>query len=76
MDAIIRDFSLALAAEGKKPKTIKIYTDAASWLQRTQELDDWSTVKKSTSAGTSRSSSKTTLPPTPTTSTERYSSRA
>jgi integrase/recombinase XerD len=47
MDAIIREFSLALAAEGKKPKTIKIYTDAASWLQRTQELDDWSTVKKS-----------------------------
>ena len=28
-DPIIRDFALALAAEGKKPKTIKIYTSAA-----------------------------------------------
>lgn len=42
-----RGLLLALAAEGKKPKTIKIYTDAASGLQRTQELDDWSEVKKS-----------------------------
>ena len=47
MDAIIRDFALALAAEGKKPKTIKIYTDAASWLQRSQGLEDWSEVRKS-----------------------------
>lgn len=46
-DPIIRDFSLALAAEGKKPKTIKIYTSAASWLMEAQELEDWSAVKKS-----------------------------
>jgi hypothetical protein len=40
MDAIdlVRDFSLALAAEGKKPKTIRTYTDAAKWLQRTQKI--------------------------------------
>jgi site-specific recombinase XerC len=46
-DSSIRDFSLALAAEGKKPKTIRTYTDAAAWLQRTQELEDWSEVRKS-----------------------------
>lgn len=46
-DAIIRDFSLALAAEGKKPKTIKIYVDAAVWLQRSQNITDWTTVRKS-----------------------------
>lgn len=47
MDAMIRDFSLSLAAEGKKPKTIRTYTDAASWLQRTQDITDWSEVRKS-----------------------------
>lgn len=46
IDPLIRDFSLALAAEGKKPKTVKIYTDAAYWLKDTQELTDWSEVKK------------------------------
>jgi integrase/recombinase XerD len=46
IDPLIRDFSLALTAEGKKPKTIKIYTDAAYWLKDTQELNDWSEVKK------------------------------
>lgn len=47
VDPIIQDFSLALAAEGRKPKTIRIYTDAAAWLQKTQEITDWSAVKKS-----------------------------
>lgn len=47
MDAIIRDFALALQAEGKKPKTIRTYTDAASWLQRTQGIEDWEDVRKS-----------------------------
>jgi len=46
-DDTIRDFALALAAEGKKPKTVKIYTDAASWLQRSQDITDWSTVTRS-----------------------------
>jgi len=46
-DPIIRDFALALAAEGKKPKTVRTYTDAASWLQRTQEIDNWSEVRRS-----------------------------
>jgi site-specific recombinase XerD len=46
-DPIIRDFSLALAAEGKKPKTVRTYTDAATWLQKTQELTDWSEAKRS-----------------------------
>jgi site-specific recombinase XerD len=45
-DPVIRDFALALAAEGKKPKTVRTYTDAAAWLQRTQELEDWSAVRK------------------------------
>ena len=36
MDAMIRDFSLSLASDGKKPKTIRTYTDAAAWLQKTQ----------------------------------------
>ena len=40
MDALIQEFSLALAAEGKRAKTSKIYTDAARWLQRTQKIDD------------------------------------
>ena len=35
MDSIIRDFGLSLAADGKKPKTIRTYTDAASWLAST-----------------------------------------
>lgn len=43
---MIQDFALALTAEGKKPKTIKIYTSAATWLMEAQELDDWSKVKK------------------------------
>jgi integrase/recombinase XerD len=47
MDAMIQEFSLALAAEGKRAKTIKIYTEAAAWLQRTQGLADWSEVKRS-----------------------------
>ena len=38
MDAMIQEFSLALAAEGKRVKTIKICTDAARWLQRTQGI--------------------------------------
>jgi site-specific recombinase XerD len=46
-DPIIRDFALALSAEGKKPKTVRTYTDAASWLQKTQEIEDWSEVRKS-----------------------------
>ena len=47
MDAMIQEFSLALAAEGKQAKTIKIYTDAAAWLQRAQGLTDWPEVKRS-----------------------------
>lgn len=47
MDALVRDFALSLAAEGKKPKTIKIYTDAAAWLQRAQGIDDWSSITRS-----------------------------
>jgi hypothetical protein len=27
MDDLVRDFALSLTAEGKKPKTVKIYTD-------------------------------------------------
>jgi integrase/recombinase XerD len=46
-DPIIRDFALALTAEGKRPKTVKIYTSAASWLMEAQELQDWSNVRKS-----------------------------
>lgn len=46
-DPLIRDFALSLAAEGKSVKTIRTYTDAASWLQRTQELEDWTEVRKS-----------------------------
>jgi integrase/recombinase XerD len=46
-DPIVRDFALALAAEGKKPKTIRTYTDAATWLEKAQEVDDWSRVRKS-----------------------------
>jgi hypothetical protein len=37
-DALIRDFSLSLQAEGKTAKTIKIYCDAAYWLKDTQQL--------------------------------------
>jgi integrase/recombinase XerD len=33
---LVDTFALALAAEGKKPKTIRTYTDAARWLERTQ----------------------------------------
>lgn len=33
---LVETFALALAAEGKKPKTIRTYTDAARWLERTQ----------------------------------------
>lgn len=47
MDAMIRDFSLYLAAEGKKPHTITIYTKAAIWLQREQGITDWTSVSKS-----------------------------
>lgn len=46
-DPVIRDFALALAAEGKKPKTIRTYTDAATWLQKTQGVDNWPQVRKS-----------------------------
>ncbi len=46
-DPIIRDFALALAAEGKKPKTISIYTKAADWLMRGQDIEDWADVRKS-----------------------------
>jgi len=46
-DPIVRDFALALAAEGRKPKTIRTYTDAAAWLQRTQALAAWSEVTRS-----------------------------
>jgi hypothetical protein len=46
-DPIVRDFSLALLAEGKKPKTVQIYTPAATWLMEAQELEDWTDVKKS-----------------------------
>lgn len=46
MDAIIRDFALSLQAEGKKPKTIRTYTDAAAWLQRSQGIEDWHDVTK------------------------------
>ena len=45
MDDLVQAFSLALAAEGKKPKTIKIYTDAAAWFQATQAVD-WPQVRK------------------------------
>ena len=71
-DPIVRDFALALAAEGKKPKTIRTYTDAATWLQKTQGVDHWSGSLRS--ALTSRPSSKATHPRTPPTSSERYSS--
>lgn len=47
MDALVRDFALKLAAEGKKPKTVKIYTDAAVRLQNASGLTDWATVGKS-----------------------------
>ena len=46
-DPTIRDFSLAFTAEGKKTKSIRTYTDATSWLQKTQEIDDWPEVSKS-----------------------------
>lgn len=46
-DPVIQDFALALTAEGKKPKTVKIYTSAATWLMESQGLDDWPKVKKS-----------------------------
>jgi site-specific recombinase XerD len=46
-DPIVRDFALALVAEGKKPKTIRTYTDAATWVQKAQGVDDWSQVRKS-----------------------------
>lgn len=45
-DPIIRDFALALTAEGKKPKTVKIYTSAASWFMNAREVADWSTVTR------------------------------
>lgn len=45
-DELIQDFSLALAAEGKKAKTIKIYVDAAYWLKETQGLESWTAVTK------------------------------
>lgn len=46
MDAMIQEFALALTAEGRKSKTIKIYTDAASWLQRAQSIEDWAHVSR------------------------------
>jgi site-specific recombinase XerD len=46
MDAMIQEFSLALTAEGKKPKTVKIYTDAAAWLQKTQDITNWPECSK------------------------------
>jgi hypothetical protein len=47
VDAIIREFSLYLASEGKKPRTITIYTDTASWFQRAQRIEDWTKVTRS-----------------------------
>ena len=46
-DPVIREFSLMVAAEGKKPKTIRTYVDAASWLQRSQEITNWEDIRKS-----------------------------
>jgi site-specific recombinase XerD len=47
MDDLVRDFALSLTAEGKKPKTVKIYTDAARWLQRSQGIGDWRGITRS-----------------------------
>ncbi len=47
MDAMIRDFSLSLASDGKKPKTIRTYTDAAAWLQKTQGMTHWASISRS-----------------------------
>jgi hypothetical protein len=47
MDAMIRDFSLSLASDGKKPKTIRTYTDAAAWLQKTQGITHWASISRS-----------------------------
>jgi len=46
VDAIIRDFSLALRAEGKSAKTVKLYTKAAEWLQVSQGIEDWEDLKR------------------------------
>jgi integrase/recombinase XerD len=46
MDDTIKQFALYLAAEGKKPKTIRTYTDAASWLWRELDVDEWQQVTK------------------------------
>lgn len=48
MDASIQDFKLSLQAEGKKPKTISIYINAAEWLQRAQNITSWEDVTKTT----------------------------
>lgn len=46
MDAMIQEFSLALRSEGKSPKTVKIYTKAAEFLQTSQGIEDWSDVTR------------------------------
>ena len=73
-DPLIRDFSLALAAEGKKPKTVKIYTDAAYWLKDSQELRIGQMLRRTTLASTSLTCSKVTPSLTRTTSSAPYSS--
>lgn len=44
---LIRDFGLYLASEGKSRRTTEIYTLAAEWIQKTQQVEDWSSVTKS-----------------------------
>jgi len=47
-DALVDDFALMLTAEGKKPKTIKIYVKAAEWLRDAQGVTNWHAVTKAT----------------------------
>jgi site-specific recombinase XerD len=44
---LIREFSLYLASEGKKPRTITIYTDAAKWIQKAQGITEWAQITRS-----------------------------
>ena len=42
----IRTFALSLRAAGKKPKTIRTYTEAAVWLAQRRPASSWSQITR------------------------------